>query len=271
VTVPVPGTVLENVYNLSMHNNEINQNKYIYGIHTVKALLKANPQKINLLYLAREKTDRNINEILEMAKDTSIQVKTLSINELNSIMPKVSHQGVVAKIRSTIKTYNENDLENLLETSKKPVLLLILDGIQDPHNLGASIRSANAAGVDAVIAPKDRAVGLTTVAQKVASGAAETTPFIQVTNLARTMTALKSRGIWLYGASETSETSIYDVNLKGPLAFVLGGEGQGLRRLTKELCDFLVSIPMHGTVSNLNVSVAASICLFEAVRQRINL
>ncbi len=210
-----------------------------------------------------------MQKILSLADDNNIETQIVPKKEIDKILSACRHQGIVAIITKSI-AYNETDLENLLSNlQEEPPLLLILDGVQDPHNLGACLRSANAAGAHAVIVPKDNAVGLTAVVRKVACGAAETMPFIQVTNLVRTMQALKKRGVWLYGATEEAENNIYSTDLRGAIALVLGAEGKGLRRLTKEHCDVLISIPMLGAVPSLNVSVAAGICLFEAVRQRI--
>jgi 23S rRNA (guanosine2251-2'-O)-methyltransferase len=180
---------------------------------------------------------------------------------------EANHQGVIAFCQST-ESYSEDDLQALLEGLDVPPFLLILDGVQDPHNLGACFRSADAAGVHAIIAPKDKSVGLTAVVSKVASGAAEAVPFVQVTNLARTLEILKEMGIWVYGAAGEAEQTLYQADLRGPIAIVLGSEGEGLRRLTRERCDVLLKIPMHGSVSSLNVSVATGIFLFEALRQR---
>ena len=182
-------------------------------------------------------------------------------------MPDARHQGVVARCRA-VTVWQEDDLDQLLDGLSVPPLLLVLDGVQDPHNLGACLRSADAAGVHAVIAPRDRAVGLTPVVRKVASGAAETVPFIQVTNLARTLRTLKDKGLWTVGADAEGDGDVFSADLRGPTVLVMGAEGQGMRRLTREHCDLLVRIPMQGTVESLNVSVATGICLFEAVRQR---
>ncbi|MEW5994585.1 MAG: 23S rRNA (guanosine(2251)-2'-O)-methyltransferase RlmB [Candidatus Zixiibacteriota bacterium] len=176
-----------------------------------------------------------------------------------------------SSLSATVPARSESDLLQLLDELKQPPFLLILDCVQDPHNLGACLRTADAAGVQAVIVPKDRSVGLTDVVRTVACGAAERIPFIAVTNLARTLNQLKERGVWLVGTADGAPQSLYEVDLKGPLALVMGAEGKGLRRLTRECCDFLVHIPMLGTVECLNVSVAAGVCLFEAVRQRSEL
>jgi len=178
------------------------------------------------------------------------------------------HQGVVAECNVAASSQLALNIAELLSGIDGAPFLLVLDGVQDPHNLGACLRSADAAGVHAVIVPRDRAVGITPVVSKVACGAAEHVPLIQVTNLARALRQLQDEGVWLLGADERAETSLFDADLKGPLALVLGAEGQGLRRLTREQCDVLISVPMAGSVSSLNVSVATGVCLFEAVRQR---
>jgi len=201
------------------------------------------------------------------AEQQGISVNALDRNKLDQLANNEQHQGIVAKCRLS-KRFTENDLNYLLDQITESPFLLILDEVQDPHNLGACLRTANGAGVHIVIAPQDRSAGLTPVARKVACGAAEETPFIQVTNLARTLRQLKERGIWLYGAADEAQNNIYQTDLKGPIALVLGSEGKGLRRLTREHCDYLISIPMLGAVSSLNVSVATGVCLYEAVRQR---
>jgi len=180
----------------------------------------------------------------------------------------VSHQGVVAET-GTAPGLGEKELPAFLEALEGPAFLLILDGVQDPHNLGACLRSANAAGVDAVIVPRDRSAPLNATARKVACGAAESLPVVRVTNLARTLRSIREAGVWVYGATGEAESTFYETDLSGPLALVLGGEGRGLRRLTREHCDGLLSIPMAGSISSLNVSVAAGIFLFEARRQRV--
>jgi 23S rRNA (guanosine2251-2'-O)-methyltransferase len=239
---------------------------YSYGIHSVKALLAGHEAKIECLYKQADRQDKRLEEVLQLAKAHRVPVKAVSSDELVQLTGEKNHQGIVA-VCATQRQYQEDDLWDLLEQTKQP-LLLILDGVTDPHNLGACLRTADAAGVTAVIAPKDRAVGLTPAARKVASGAAETVPFIQVTNLARVMKQLRDRGVWIYGTDDTATQSLYDCKLSGAMAFVMGAEGEGMRRLTREHCDFLVQIPMVGTVSSLNVSVAAGVCLYEAVRQR---
>lgn len=233
----------------------------VIGIHAVEALLVHSPDKVQELFLNDLRQDEKFKKITALAKENNI-----SIQKLDPI-PEHS-QGVVAhcsakKHDTDLKTVLEN-----LENASKPALFLILDGVQDPHNLGACIRSANAAGVDAVIIPKDRAAPLNETAKKAASGAAEFTEIITVTNLSQTIELLKKHNIWIYGLDGSAEKTIYAEDFKHSTAFVLGGEGEGLRRLTREHCDGLVSIPMAGEIESLNVSVAAGICLFEAVRQR---
>jgi 23S rRNA (guanosine2251-2'-O)-methyltransferase len=240
---------------------------HIYGLHTIATLLKQSPDKIKQLFLQGGTSAARFKEILLLANAVNIKVQTTSRDALDQLADGGVHQGVVAQIVHTTH-YTEADLPQLLDTLTEPPLLLILDGIQDPHNLGACLRSANAAGAHAVIIPKDKSATLTPVAYKAASGAADVTPLIPVTNLARILNQLKERGIWIYGASDAAPNNLYAADLKGAIAWVLGAEGEGLRRLTRETCDALFSIPMQGTVSSLNVSVATGICLFEAVRQR---
>jgi 23S rRNA (guanosine2251-2'-O)-methyltransferase len=240
--------------------------QYIYGLHSVEAILRNTPHKVRQLFLQRGRYDKRVQKILQLARENDIKPEIINKKKLDELLPNCQHQGIAAIVVGEVM-YQETDLVGLLDSIKKP-FLLILDGVKDPHNLGACLRSANAAGIDVVIAPKDNAVGMTATVRKVACGAAETTPYIQVTNLARTMSMFKERGIWLYGAAADVETRIYDVNLTGAMGLVFGGEEKGLRRLTRKHCDRLMSIPMFGTISSLNVSVAAGICLFEAIRQR---
>lgn len=242
---------------------------HTYGLHAVFALLTKQPQKVNHLYLQKDRRDQKITALLSLAKTHEhIVIHQVSANELDKMTNQANHQGVVA-IRSQMQALTEEDLKHLLQNLDKiPPLLLVLDGVQDPHNLGACFRSAEAAGVHALIVPKDKSVGLTATVAKVASGAAETVPFVQVTNLARTLTQLKQMGVWVFGADMAAKNTIYQQDLTIPLALVLGAEGKGLRRLTRDSCDDLIKIPMQGELSSLNVSVATGICLFEAVRQR---
>lgn len=242
-------------------------NQYIFGMHAVESLLERQPERIQRLVVQKERQDKKLDLLRQKAREAGISIELLPKSELDRLTHTANHQGVIAFCVKTT-TQHETDLLTFLEALSEPAFLLILDGVQDPHNLGACFRTADAAGVHAVIAPKDKAVGITPVVSKVASGAAEAVPFFQVTNLARTLEQLKSLGIWLYGAAGEADASIYTTDLKGPIGIVLGAEGEGLRRLTREHCDVLISIPMRGTVSSLNVSVAAGVVLFEAARQR---
>ncbi len=243
------------------------QHTLIFGIHAVQSLLTTQPKKINRLLILKDRHDQKMQALLDLAAQHHIPVELTPRHELDRMANNENHQGVIAFCQKT-KSYSEADLENLLDNLAGPAFLLVLDGVQDPHNLGACLRSADAAGVHAVIAPKDKSVGLTPTVAKVASGAAETVPFIQVTNLARTLRFLQERNIWIYGAAAEAEKTLFQADLRGSVALVLGAEGSGLRRLTREHCDMLLNIPMKGAVSSLNVSVAAGVFLFEVVRQR---
>lgn len=239
----------------------------VYGPHTIAAIIQKNPSKVKFLYFQRDKSGPRQQLLLDLAGESGISFQFVSKEELDRLSQNGLHQGVVALCQKD-KAYTEADLPYLLSQIKGPPFLLLLDCIEDPHNLGACLRSANAAGVDIVIAPKDRSAGLTPVAYKAASGAFDTLPFIQVTNLASTIKLLKKHNIWVFGAAGEADQPLYKTDLTMPLAFVLGNEGKGLRRLTKQECDILIHIPMAGSVSSLNVSVSAGVCLFEAVRQR---
>jgi len=238
-----------------------------YGIHSVRVMLARTPDRIRRLLLAPGRDDQRLGEIRALAQRAGVQVAPADAALLDKLADGGRHQGVVAELHA--KTGDpETQLEEALEAATGAPLLLVLDGVQDPHNLGACLRSADAAGVTAVIAPRDRAAGLTPVARKVAAGAAESVPFVPVVNLARTLREMKERGIWLTGTTDDADRTIFDVDLTGPTAIVMGAEGEGMRRLTRETCDQLVSIPMAGAVESLNVSVATGVALFEAVRQR---
>lgn len=239
----------------------------IFGLHAVTALLKKQPQRVMRMSVLQERNDQKIQSIVTCAQQNKIKIEFVSRYELDTLTHQANHQGVAAFCYPE-KKYSEHDLEKILNDIEQKPFLLILDGVQDPHNLGACLRSAEAAGVQAVIAPKDKSVGLTPVVSKVASGAAETLPFIQVTNLARTLRFLKEKNIWIFGATAEAEKTIYQVDLTSSVALVLGSEGTGLRRLTREHCDELIRIPLYGSVSSLNVSVATGVVLFETVRQR---
>lgn len=240
----------------------------VYGIHAVSAALKRSGAVAEILIAEDGRLNPRLTKLLDQARNMGVKIRKVKREALDDAAQGERHQGIVAVLSGSEMPVVAGDLEDLLEVLDHPPLLLVLDGVQDPHNLGACLRSADAAGVDAVIVPKDKAVGLTPVVRKVACGAAESVPFFQVTNLARTLRDLQERGIWLIGAAGEAEKSLYQADLSGPLALVMGAEEQGMRRLTREHCDLLVSIPMAGSVSSLNVSVATGVCLFEAVRQR---
>ena len=237
------------------------QRELIYGMHAVAAALQRDPSRLLEIQIAEGvNAQKRMHQILETARDIGIEIHIRPRKSLDNLVKTGSHQGIIAW-RKPARPFTENDLEVLLDGLTEAPLLLILDGVQDPHNLGACLRTADAAGVTAVIAPRDRAVGLTPVVRKVACGGAEAIPFIQVTNLARSLRKLKDRGICLVGADGHAEQQLYSLDLNGPLGLVLGTEGEGLRRLTRENCDHLIRIPMAGTVESLNVSVATGICI----------
>lgn len=238
----------------------------IYGIHAVKAVLEADPARFIEVYVLKGRTDDRMQPVLDTLRQYGITIQEMGRKALDDKAKGASHQGLIAKVKAG-KQYTEQDLDDLLAGKENP-LLLVLDGVTDPHNLGACLRNADAAGVCAVIVPKDRSAQLNGTARKVAVGAAETVPLVRVTNLARTMRYLQERHVWFVGTAGEATHDIYQSKLTGPLAIVMGAEGDGMRRLTRETCDELISIPMAGSVSSLNVSVATGICLFEAVRQR---
>lgn len=238
----------------------------IYGYHAVSALLANQAQLVEQLYLLNNRKDKRIAEIYKAANQKKLSIKTLSRSELDQLCSNSKHQGMAARCQAAVG-HSENDLQAILQ-KEGPLLFLILDGVQDPHNLGACLRSANAMGVNAVLAPKDRSVGLTPTVRKVACGADADTPFIQVTNLARTIRELQEQQVWVVGTAMDADKNIQDVDLRGRMAIVLGSEGSGIRDLTRKHCDFVARIPMCGSVESLNVSVSAGICLYEAVRQR---
>jgi len=237
----------------------------IFGFHTVLARLRAAPESVTEILLDENRKDARAKDIVEAADRTGVQLLRVTTKRLDGFHGGGRHQGVVAIV--TEKQTRES-LEDLLDSLQEPALLLALDGVTDPHNLGACLRVADAAGAHAVIAPKDRAAGISAVVSKVSSGAAESVPYYMVTNLARTLDELKERNIWIVGADERAEKTLYETELPGPVAWVLGAEGEGMRRLTRERCDVLVKIPMRGRVASLNVSVAAGVCLFESLRRR---
>lgn len=240
------------------------KNELIYGIHAVESALKHSCESVLGIWMLQGRKDKKVQGLIKLAQRHGISIEAISSDKMNRKCPDANHQGVIANIRPTKK--NAVALEDVLE--KEKLLLLILDGVQDPHNIGACLRTADAAGVDAVLVSKNRSPGLTAVMRKVASGAAETVPYIQVSNLARAMQQLRDDNVWIIGTSGETEASIYDISATPRMAVVMGSEGKGMRRLTRENCDELVSIPMQGTVESLNISVAAGISLFE-VRRKI--
>ena len=229
------------------------------------ARLRHDPESVKEIYLDNNRQDRRVKDLLRLAEQANARVVTVEQPRIEGMAPNARHQGVIARVDARQKALH---LDDVLDTLEEPPFLLVLDGITDPRNLGACLRVADAAGVHAVIAPKDRAVGLTDVAMKAASGAAETVPYIMVTNLARTLRELKERDIWVVGTAGEASEDLYAAQWPAGVAWVLGAEGDGMRRLTRETCDALVHIPMAGSVESLNVSVAAGVCLFEAVRRR---
>ena len=251
-----------------MKNKKDNQEKVI-GIHAVSELLTQQPGSVRQIILQSGRVDKRINSIRELAASAGVAIAELGKNNFEREFEGV-HQGVAAFAEFENNTQSEKQLFEILKALSHPPLLLVLDGVTDPHNLGACLRSADAAGVDAVIIPKDKSVGLNATVRKVACGAAETVKLVAVTNLARCLDKLKEEGIWLVGAADQAESSLFDQDLSGAIAMVMGSEGSGLRRLTRESCDFLVSIPMSGALSSLNVSVATGVCLYEARRQRLS-
>ncbi len=239
----------------------------VYGVHAVFALL-TNPHRIiNKLFVSQDRMDKRLQEVLDKAEQAQISIEKLSTQKMNQRFADFAHQGVVASATS-LPDYGEADLITLLDSSKKPGLILILDGVTDPHNLGACLRSADATGVDFVMIPKDKSASITPVVSKVACGAAESVPLVRVTNLVRAMEILKEQGVWIYGAAGEAEQSLYQVDCSGTIAIAMGAEGEGLRRLTREHCDGLFSLPMLGSVESLNVSVATGVSLYEVIRQR---
>ena len=238
----------------------------IYGVHAVEALLRHHPKRVKQVWLAESRQDPRIQALLALAAESRVSVGNCERREMDAWVEGV-HQGVVAEV-SPRQVWGEAMLEELLDRSEGVPLLLVLDGVTDPHNLGACLRTADAAGALAVIVPKDKSATLNATVRKVACGAAEVIPLVAVTNLARTLEKLQQRGLWLVGTAGEAEQELYQQDMTGPTVLVMGAEGKGMRRLTREHCDYLVRLPMAGSVSSLNVSVAAGVCLFEAVRQR---
>ena len=242
-------------------------NEFIYGIHAVKAVLAREPERFIEAFVLKGRQDDRLMPILNELQQVGVSVQQMTRKTLDDKARGANHQGIMARVKPA-KQLNENDLDDILAQHEAP-LLLVLDGVTDPHNLGACLRNADAAGVAAVIVPKDKSANINATVSKVACGAAETVPLVRVTNLARTMRSLQEQGIWFVGTAGEATQDIYQAKLTGPLAIVMGAEGDGMRRLTRETCDDLIKIPMAGSVSSLNVSVASGVCLFEAVRQRL--
>ena len=238
--------------------------RVVFGFHAVLARLRSDPKSVVEIFLDETRNDARGRDLAAAAERAGVRVMRVPTKRLDGFYGGGRHQGVVARIEVRKLA---DDLDELLDSVEKP-LLLVLDGITDPHNLGACLRVANAAGAHAVIAPKDRAAGITPAVSKVASGAAEDTPYLMVTNLARTLDEIKERNIWVVGADERGEETLYEADLPDSIAWVLGAEGEGMRRLTRERCDIVVRVPMLGQVQSLNVSVCAGVCLFESVRRR---
>ena len=238
--------------------------RVVFGFHAVLSRLRADPSSVVEIFLDETRQDARAKDLAALAERTGARLMRVPTKRLDGFYGGGRHQGVVARIE--LKDLGAS-LDEILDKVEKP-LLLVLDGVTDPHNLGACLRVANAAGAHAVVAPKDRAAGISPAVSKVASGAAEATPYLMVTNLARTLGELKERNIWIVGADQRAEKTLYETDLPESIAWVLGAEGEGMRRLTRESCDLLARIPMKGAVESLNVSVSAGVCLFESVRRR---
>lgn len=247
----------------------MSQKQWIAGINAVASALEHDAANVREVLLEAGAKNPRLTEIEQRARRLDIPARRVATNAIDGVVGQLRHQGVVARYAAA-KTYSENDLEGLVQAAEGRALLLVLDGVQDPHNLGACLRSAAAAGTTAVVIPKDKSVQVNATVRKTSAGAADAIPVVQVTNLARTLRELQQMGVWLYGLAGEADASLYDVDLRGNVGMVLGGEADGLRRLTRETCDGLVRIPMPGAgdVESLNVSVAAGVTLFEAVRQR---
>lgn len=249
----------------------MSQLQKVYGIHVVEALLKHHVKRLKQLWVLTGRQDPRMQVIIQQANKYHIPIQLLTRDELDALMAnEVTHQGIIAEV-SPSQVWSEAMLQEMLERLTDSPLLLALDNITDPHNLGACLRTADAAGVQAVIIPKDKSATLNATVRKVACGAAEVIPLVAVTNLVRTLEKLQQRGLWIVGTAGEAEQQIYQQDLTIPTVLVMGAEDKGMRRLTRECCDYLVKLPMLGSVSSLNVSVATGICLFEVVRQRTNI
>lgn len=241
--------------------------EYVFGWHAVEAVLKREPERLQQVWIQTGRQDKRVKGITDALDGLGVRWKVVHRKELDERVAGV-HQGIVASV-SESREWTEDDLLAQLSGSDQSPFLLVLDGVTDPHNLGACMRTADAVGIQAVIVPKDKSASLTPVARKVACGAAETVPFVRVTNLARFLRVLKDQGVWLIGTAGEADATLYQADFTGPVALVMGAEGKGMRRLTREHCDQLINIPMQGHVDSLNVSVATGVCLYEALRQRL--
>lgn len=243
----------------------MSQSKLLAGFHAVLARVRQAPGSVREVYVDAARRDKRMTGLISSLKDQGVVCHVVDGQRLDQLAQGVRHQGVVAIVEALTLA---QDIDEVFDNMQSAPLLLVLDGVTDPHNLGACLRTADAAGVHAVIAPKDRAVGLSPVVERVACGATQSVPYIMVTNLARQLRDLKDRGVWLIGTDERAPQTLHEVDQSGAVAWIMGAEGAGMRRLTRELCDHLVHIPMAGSVESLNVSVATGVCLFETVRQR---
>lgn len=241
--------------------------EFVFGWHAFEAVLKREPERLQQVWIQTGRQDKRVKSVTDALDGLGVHWKVVHRRELDERVSGV-HQGIVAAV-SESREWTEDDLLAQLASSDKPPFLLVLDGVTDPHNLGACMRTADAVGVQAVIVPKDKSASLTPVARKVACGAAETVPFVRVTNLARFLRTLKDQGVWLIGTAGEADATLFQADFKGPVALVMGAEGKGMRRLTREHCDQLINIPMLGHVDSLNVSVATGVCLYQALRQRL--
>jgi 23S rRNA (guanosine2251-2'-O)-methyltransferase len=245
----------------------VKEPRVVFGFHAVTAQLRADASAVLEVFVDEARQDGRAKDLAALAERAGVKLMRVNVKRLDGFAGGGRHQGVVARVEPKKLSHSLDEILEQAEARKEKALLLVLDGVTDPHNLGACLRVANAAGCHAVIAPKDHACGITPVVSKVASGAAEITPYLMVTNLARTLAEIKERNIWVVGADERAEKTVYQTDLPDSIAWVLGAEGEGMRRLTRESCDMLASIPMKGEVESLNVSVSAGICLFESVRR----
>jgi len=240
----------------------------VYGHHAVAALLAQRPAAVKKLLVAEGANKSQLDALIASSEAAGVAVQHVPRRELDALAPDARHQGVIAVIRADAWLRSEKTLPDFINSLDEPALLLVLDGVQDPHNLGACLRTADACGVDAVIIPRDRAVKVNATVRKVAAGGAESVPVIEVTNIARSLKDLQQAGVWVFGTSDSAANSLYEHDFSGPVALVMGAEGSGLRRLTMESCDHLFKLPMHGQVESLNVSVATGVCLYEILRSR---